>query len=70
MSIWVSAKRAAKFPAVINFYHKASLFLKTVKAGGVWIRLPPAGAAVSKQDAQVDVTAIPGVPALRKDGHR
>lgn len=47
-------------------------FLLSVKralaAAAAWVRKPPTGAAYSWQDAQVDVTAIPGVRALRKNG--
>lgn len=82
MALWVEVKKAMKFPAVLNAYARAGGgagnangnlkkgFLKLVKAGGAWVRNPPSGAGVSKQDAQVDVTAIPGVPPLRKDGKR
>lgn len=78
MAVWVEVKKAMTFPAIINVFARAGGgagsakkgFLKLVKAGGAWVRTPPAGAGVSKQNAQVDVTAIPGVVALRKDGKR
>lgn len=41
---------------------------RALAAGAAWVRKPPTGAAVSVQDTQIDVTAIPGVRALRKDG--
>lgn len=84
MAVWVEVKKAAKFPAVINAYARAGGgmgntngnakkgFLKTVAAALVaaaaWVRKPPLGAGVSRQDVQVDVRAIPGVRALRSDG--
>lgn len=86
MAIWVNLNRAAKFPAVVNAYARAGGgqgnvtglakkgFLVTAHralvAAAAWIRKPPTGAADGWQDAQVDVTAIPGVPVLRKDGKR
>lgn len=84
MATWVPVNKVATFPAVINAYARAGGgegnttgvakkgFLKTVyaalAAAAAWVRKPPTGAAVSKQDSQVDVTAIPGVKPLRKDG--
>lgn len=86
MAVWVNLNKAAKFPAVINAYARAGRgqgnvtgvakkgFLVTAKlalaAAAAWVRKPPTGAADSWQDSQVDVTAIPGVPVLRKDGKR
>lgn len=50
-------------------------FWKAVKAaivaGSAWVRSPPVlGKMVDFQDAQIDVTAIPNVPALQKNGKR
>lgn len=42
-----------------------------IVAGSSWVRSPPTlGKMVSFQDAQIDVTAIPRVPALQKNGKR
>jgi hypothetical protein len=42
-----------------------------VVAGSSWVRSPPVlGKMVDFQDAQIDVTAIPLVPALMKNGKR
>lgn len=40
-------------------------------SGASWVRSPPVlGKMVDFQDAQIDVTAIPKVPALQKNGKR
>lgn len=86
MATWVPLNKAAKFPAVINVYARAGNgmgnvtglakrgFLRTARlalaAAAAWVRKPPTGAADGWQDSQVDVTAIPGVKPLRKDGKR
>ena len=78
MAVWVEVKKALTFPAIINVFARAGGgagsgkkgFLKLVKAGGAWVRTPPSGPGVSKQNAQVDVAAVPGVPVLRRDGKR
>lgn len=79
MATWVPTNRAATFPEVINVYARAGGgqgsgkkgFLKAVKAavlaGSSWVRKAP-GASNDWQDSQVDVTAIPGVRALRDNG--
>lgn len=42
-----------------------------VVAGSAWVRSPPVlGKMVDFQDAQIDVTAIPNVAALQKNGKR
>lgn len=42
-----------------------------VVAGSAWVRSPPVlGKMVDFQDSQIDVTAIPLVPALQKNGKR
>lgn len=71
MATWVSFKKARRFPNVINFFHKSGLFGKNVKTVGTsYARVPPGGAGVSRQNAQVDVSAITGVPALRRNGRK
>lgn len=83
MATWVPANRAATFPEVIKVYKRAGGggdkgpatapggFLKAVKAavlaGSSWVRKAP-GASNDWQDAQVDVTNIPGVRPLRDNG--
>ena len=79
MATWVATNRAATFPEVIEVYQRAGGgqgsgkkgFLKAVKAavlaGSSWVRKAP-GASNDWQDSQVDVTAIPGVRALRANG--
>lgn len=79
MATWVATNKAATFPEVIKVYQRAGGggqsgkegFLKAVKAAVLasssWVRKAP-GASNDWQDSQVDVTAIPGVRALRANG--
>lgn len=72
MATFVSAKKARRFPEVMKKFRKmgAAAFDKQVKNGAPYARVPPGGAAVSRQNAQVDVTAITGVAALKKSGRK
>jgi len=85
MATWVDTNKVAKFPIVVAAYKRAGGgmnggpanaakgFLKTVRAaltaGSAWVRYNP-GTVHSWQNSQVDVTAIPGVPALRDNGKK
>jgi hypothetical protein len=85
MATWISTNKVAKFPIVIAAYKRAGGgmnggpavaakgFLKTVRAaltaGSAWVRYNP-GTVHSWQNSQVDVTSIPGVPALRDNGKK
>ncbi len=69
MANYVSVKKVLTFPRVINAYPKAAKLWKMIKAR-TFGRVPPNGAAVPRQNAQIDVEAITGVPAMRKNGRK
>lgn len=71
MATYVSVKKAAKFPAVLNKYRRggAAAFLAKVKAKASYGRTAPS-TGTSRQNAQIDVSSITGVPALKRNGKK
>ena len=82
MAVYVSMKQAMKFPQVIQRFGNASRMWKMLKASAAFNRMPPTVTNQSRQNAQIDVSAIsisanatlgrPGVavPALKGNGKR
>lgn len=75
MATWVSISKVEKFPAVRKQYNTNGAFRAAVAAEigatSTWARRPPGvnkGSAKSASNLQVDVTAIPGVRALKRSG--
>jgi len=83
MAVYVSFKQALKLPAVIKRFGNASRMWKALKqSGAAFNRKPPSAANGSRQNVQIDVSAItvsanatlgrPGVvvPPLRSNGKK
>lgn len=72
MATFVSYARAAKLPAVLKKYKKVGQFRKAVLAAvaaGTWAKKPLQTGVVRKANSiRVDVSAIPGVRALKRSG--
>jgi hypothetical protein len=71
MATYVSVKKAAKFPEVLKKFRRggANAFTTKVKLGASYSRVAPS-TGTSRQNAQIDVTSITGVAALKKNGRK
>jgi hypothetical protein len=69
MATYVSVKKVRRFPAVMKAFKRggAQSFDAKVKAKASYSRLTPS-TGTSRRNAQVDITSIPGVRALKKNG--
>lgn len=72
MATYVSAKKARRMPEVMKKYRKggANAFDKKIKTAQAYTRINPLATGVSRQNCQVDVSAVTLVPALRRNGKR
>ncbi len=83
MAVYVSLKQALKLPAVIKRFGNASRMWKALKqSGAAFNRQPPSVTRGSRQNVQIDVSAITvaanatlgrprvAVPALRSNGKK
>lgn len=70
MATYVSVKKVRRFPEVLQKYKRggANSFDKKVKAGPAYARTTP-GTSTSRRNAQIDVSSITGVRALKKNGN-
>lgn len=72
MATWVNYVKANKFPHVLQAYQQIDSFKDAVHteilATATWARLAPGVDPQGDLVWQVDVTAIPGVPALNSSG--
>jgi hypothetical protein len=71
MATYVSVKKASKFPAVLKKFKRggAQAFIAKVKKAASYSRVTP-GTSTSRRNAQVDVTSITGLPAMKKSGRK
>lgn len=71
MATYVSVKKVRRLPAVLKAFKRggANSFDAKVKRGAAYARTAPSGPA-SRRNAQIDVTSITGVPALKKNGRK
>ena len=71
MATFVPVKKVRRFPAVMKAFKQggAKSFDAKVKKAASYSRMTP-GVAQSRQNAQIDVTAITGVPAIKKNGRK
>lgn len=71
MPTYVSVKKVSKFPAVLKKFKRggAQSFAAKVKKAASYSRMTP-GIAQSRSNAQIDVSSITGVAALKKNGRK
>ncbi|MGH8240595.1 MAG: hypothetical protein ACREXP_26755 [Steroidobacteraceae bacterium] len=69
MATYVSVKKVRKFPAVLKAFKRggAASFDAKVKKAASYSRVTP-GTGTGRSNAQIDVTSITGVKALKKNG--
>jgi len=69
MPLYVSVKKVRKLPAVLKVFKRggAQSFDAKVKKAASYSRVAP-GLSTSRRNAQIDVTSITGVRALKKNG--
>lgn len=69
MATYVPLKKVVTFPAVKKVFKRggAAALLAKVKKGASYARVTPS-TGTSRQNAQIDVSAITGVRALKKNG--
>jgi hypothetical protein len=68
----ISIKKARRFPEIRKRLKRSgnSIDKTSRRVGATATRTPPNGAAVSRQNVQINTDSYPGVPALRRNGKR